>query len=453
MDNELYIVALIKSSDRARTAIGEVLGDFSLTDLLRRVGRPGQSAGELAELALRVRAEFAPAQLPAHFGEHHLRLLVVPSSLPVLADTLRCSVADVHANLLDPHQLGRALRDAGHVDGGIADAELMLLNLMPRLARLAAAHALEPGNWGSYLERRGWITPSAIRKLAAEAERRSWPSSCRPTQILAAILEQSTAKGPVTERRQFDALALIEVRRRVGLLAEKLREDASAHAEEAALLAPELSSVARLPAWLQLYERDAVAIGLHRLFTGSTSLAELLQGTYAEPPTVTGDPRPDVGFQIINDLTFGTVRKRIAFDVTCVLEGETEQQVVLRCRGLPRKEFEPIRDKIVALRTTDVSAVGASVGTRLLNTQMAERHGLRGRLRHVLRKHGAQTIQCILLAGIRTPVAVPPPWHDYLRTSLPYAEPPSHDARFAGPDQINHNLRAELGDRPVEVVR
>jgi len=454
MENELYIVALVKSSDRARAAIGEVLGDFSRSDLLRRIGRPGQTTDELAELAARVRAEFTPAQLPAVLTEHHLRMLVAPASLPVLAGVLSCPVADVHATLLDAHHLGRALRDSGHARAEIADAELLLLNLLPRLPRLAAAHALNSGDWGSFVERRGWLTPSAVRRLAVEAAKRSWPADSRPTQVLAGILEQTAAgRNQVEASKRFDALALIELRRRIGLLAEQLRDDASTHAEEAALLAPDLTSVARLPAWLQLYERDAVAVGLHRLFTGSTSLAELLQGNYAEPPSVAGDPVPDEGLHITNELVFGTLKKRIAFDVTCVVEGQSDPQVVLRCRGLPKAKYEPIREKILTLRTTDLSQVGNSVGERLLNTQVAEHHGLPGRLRHVLRSHGPQAIQCILLAGIRRPIVVPSPWHEYLSTTLPYAEPPAHDTRFVEPGEVNRALRASADHRPVEEVR
>ncbi|WP_229402318.1 hypothetical protein [Micromonospora okii] len=454
MENELYVVALVRSSERARAAIGQVLGDFARADLLRRVGRPGQTAEELAELAARVRAEFTPARLPAALTEVHLRMLVAPASLPVLAGVLRCPVADVHATLLDAHQLARALRDAGDARAGIADSELLLLSLLPRLPRLAAAHALDAGDWGPFVERRGWLTPLAVRRLGAEAAARSWPADARPSRVLAGILEQTGAGRDRAESSpRFDTLALIELRRRIGLLAEQLREDASTHAEEAALLAPDLTSVARLPAWLQLYERGAVAVGLHRLFTGSTSLAELLQGNYAEPPPVTGDPAPDEGLGITNELAFGTFRKRIAFDVTCVLAGQSEPQVVLRCRGLPKAQYGPVREKILSLGPADLAEIGTSVGERLLNTQVAQHHGLRGRLRYVLRQHGPQAVQCVLLAGVRRPIVVPSPWHEYLATTLPYAEPPDADTRFAGLDEVNRALRAGAGHRRIEEVR
>jgi len=454
MENELYVLWLVRTSERARAAVSQVYGDLARSDLVRRVTGPGLHEDRLAELAARIRAEFTPPQLPAVLTEHHLRMLVDPKALPALAELLGCPVADVHANLLDSHQLVRALRDTGHTRAEIADAELLLLTLLPRLPRLAAAHALDAGEWGAFVERRKWLTPRAVQRLADWARAREWAADARPAQVLAGVLEGVGGRRAEAEpSSRFDALALIELRRRIGLLAELLRGDASAHAEEAALLAPDLTSVARLPAWLELYERNAVAVGLHRLFTGSTSLAELLQGKYTDPPAVTGEPRPGTALEITNEISFGVFRKWVAFDITCEVEGQAGQQVVLRCRGVRKDLYKPIRDKVLQLRVVDLSQVGNTVGERLLNTQVAQHHGLRGRLRLALRRHGPQAIQCVLLAGVRRPITVPSPWHEYLNTALPYEVRPTRDTRFTGVERVNAALRASVRDKRVEEVR
>ncbi|RKT55558.1 hypothetical protein [Saccharothrix australiensis] len=449
MEHELYVMALVKSSERARAAVG----GMARSDLLRHLASAGRAAEEWAELAARIRTEFTPPPLPAALTQQHLRALLTTRSIAALAEVLRCPVPDVHETLLDPERLEWALRDSGSNRRTIRDAERMLMELIPRLPRLAAAHALSSGDWGWFVERHGWLTAHAVRCLTAHARYRGWPADARPAQVLAAVLDE--VDGPRTEvhdSARFDSLALIELRRRIGLLAEQLRDDALSRAEEAALLAPDLASVSRLPAWLQLYEQNAVAIGLHRLFTGATSLAELLQGAYSEPPPVVGDPLPAKGFGIENEISFGVFKRRVAFDVTCEVEGHTGPQVVLRCRGLPRDAHQPVRAKILQLRTSDLSQIGSSVGERLLNTRVAQHHGLRGRLRLALHQHGAEAIQAVLLTGIRRPISVPAPWRDHLETALPFAEPPAHDTGFGDVGEVNRALRDSAGDRRVEEV-
>ncbi|QFZ18711.1 hypothetical protein [Saccharothrix syringae] len=449
MEHELYVVALVKSSERARAAVG----GMARSDLLRHLASTGRTAEEWAELAARIRAEFTPPQLPAALTGQHLRALLGTKATEVLAEVLGCPAPDVHETLLDAERLEWALRDSGSTRRTIRDAERLMMELIPRLPRLAAAHALSSGDWGWFVERHGWLTGHAVRRLTAHARRRGWPADARPAQVLAAVLDE--VDGPRTEvhdSARFDSLALIELRRRIGLLTEQLRDDALSRAEEAALLAPDLTSVARLPAWLQLYEHNAVAIGLHRLFTGATSLAELLQGAYSEPPPVVGDPVPGKGFGIENEIAFGVFKRRVAFDVTCEVEGHTGPQVVLRCRGLPRDAHQPVRTKILQLRGSDLSQIGSSIGERLLNTRVAQHHGLHGRLRLALHQHGTEAVQAVLLTGIRRPITVPAPWCDHLTTTLPFAEPPAGDTGFGDVREVNRALRDSAGDRRVEEV-
>jgi hypothetical protein len=453
MDNELFVVWLIKSSDRARAAVGQALGDFAETDLLRRVAATGGAEERLAELAARIRAEFTPAQLPAVFTEHHLRMLVQRTTAPVLATVLGCSPHDVFDNLLDSHQLARTLRDSGHTQVQALDAELLLLEIFPRLARIAARFGLDSRDWGGFIERRGWLTLEAVRRLTAYGESREWPRDAQPTQILAGILEGVGNRSDLGLSARFDGLALIELRRRAGHISEQLRAEATRHAEEAAQLAPDLTAVSRLPAWLELYERQSIASGLLRLFTGAMSLADLLQGTHSKPPLVTGQPVAGERLQVTNESTFGVWRRRVAFDVSCRLEGDGEPQVILSCRGLPKDAYGPVRDRIVQVRGRDLALVGDTVGERLLNTHVARPQGFSGWLRRALQVRHVEVIQCFLLTGARQPILVPSPWHEYLARRLPYQTPSSQDTRFPSVDQVNQELRASAAGRRIEEMR
>lgn len=443
MRNELYVVWLVKTSERARAVVGEALGDFALPDLLRLLARFDQTDEHYARYADRVRAEFTPPQLPSTFTAKHLRMLVDTKAQIALAEVLGGPPTDLIATLFDADALARALRDAGHAKDGVGDAELLLLELLPRLSRLAVRHGLDARDWGDFVERRGWLTLTAVRGLTDAARQWEWPDSS-PTKILAGILDGVRRGGDTGSPQRFDALALIELRRRIGLLAEQLRSDAVEHAEEAARVAPDLASVSRLPAWIELYELNAPATGMRRLFTGATTVAKLLHGAYAEPPPVTGDPKPAEGLQITNDIAHGTFKRRISFDVTCAVEGQSHPQVILRCRGLPKGDYNVSRDSIQRLRGNDLSTVGATLGERLLNTDVAQHQGLQGHLRLALEEFSAEATQCMVLTGIRQPIEVAAPWHEHLATQLDYEQPPAGDADFPDLDQVTGDLRASI---------
>ncbi|MFE1171222.1 hypothetical protein [Streptomyces sp. NPDC058773] len=453
MDNELYVVWMVRTSERAMAAAEEALGNFAAHDLLHRIGRFGQAEGKLAELAARVRAVFTPPELPAVFTGRHLHLLVGPTAQPLLAGLLRCPESDVFATLFDAHQLAQALREAGQQQDGVDDAELLLLALLARLPRLAARHGLESRDWGGFVEGRGWLTPYAQDRLTERARRRGWPADAAPTQILAGVLEGVGGRQDGDGAAQFDALALIELRRRLGLLSEQLRDNALEHAEKAALLAPDLSSVSRLPAWLELYERQAVAVGMRRLFTGSVTVGEQLNGLYSRPPQESGRPKPDASLEVINEVRYGFLKRRMSFDIACEVEGQSHPVVVLRCRGVTPEQYPAVRDTVHQLQGSDLAGQGESLGERLLNTAVPQRLGLPGRLRSALQEYGAEAIQCVVLTGIRQPVSVPAPWRDHLGTSLPYASPSGADSVFPSVPDVTRALRASVpGSRQVVEV-
>ncbi|MFF8311780.1 hypothetical protein ACWGQL_24970 [Streptomyces lydicus] len=454
MDNELYVVWMVRTSERAMAAVEEALGSFAAHDLLHRIGRFGEAESRLAELAARIRAVFTPPELPATFTGRHLHLLVGAAAQPLLAEILGCREPDVFATLFDAHQLAQALREAGHRQDGVDDAELLLLALLARLPRLAARHGLESRDWGGFVEGRGWLTPYALDRLTDLSRRRGWPAQAGPAQVLAGVLEGVGGRHGAEGAAQFDALALIELRRRIGLLGEQLRGDALEHAEEAGRLAPDLTSVRRLPAWLELYEHRAVAVGMRRLFAGSVTVGEQLEGLFSEPPPEVGRPRPEAHLQVVNEVRYGVVRRRMSFDIACEVEGQAHPSLVLRCRGVRPEDYPAIRDTVHQLHGSDLAAQGESLGERLLNTAVPQRVGLAGRLRAALRQYGAEVVQCVVLTGIRQPVSVPAPWRDHLGASLPYGAPPDGDSVFASVPEVTRALRESVsaGRRVVEVA-
>ncbi|MCS7477879.1 hypothetical protein ACFFQW_14425 [Umezawaea endophytica] len=450
MENELFVVWLVKTSERARAAVGQSLGDFAERDLLELIGRAASEENRLAELAAHIRAEFTPTVLPSAFTERHLRSIVDARVAGPLAVVLDCAPSQALTTLLDPGGLAAALRDSGEAEPGVLDPELLLLRLLTRLPRLAARYGLDDRDWGTFVERGHWLTPYATRRLVEHAERHDWPRDATPVRVLAGVLDGTGRRADFAPAPRFDALAVVELRRRIGLLTEALRDEASTRAEEAARSAPDLSSVALLPGWLELYERGEVAGGLSRLFTGATSVADLLGDSRLRVPEVTGTPVPSARLEVVGENTFGVWRRRVEFDVTCALEDGADPVVVLHSSGLPKDAFPPIRARLRELTGGDLATSGTTVGERLLRTQVTRPRGLRGLLRGSLRTHGPEIVQTLLLTGVTKPVEVPAPWREYLATTLPYQPVTPGDTGFPELDRINAELAA---GRDVEVVR
>jgi len=458
MKNELYVVQLVGFSERARDAVAPLLGNWSQSDLLRALHTPHNLLrrhrsldleGLFQELAGRIQAAFTPPRLPSQFTESHLRRLTAPEVRGRLASALQCNDIDVIATLLDPDPLRAALASIDAPPGGPAtfDAEELLLLVMARLPSLRIHYGLDSSDWGAFLEERRWLSEIAVRQLQAEAHRNDWAKDALPTSILAGIIEG--VGGPTFQwgSARFDALALIELRRRVAALAEELRDEALRYAEEAVQLAPDLGSISRLPAWIELYERNAVAVGLLRLFTGARSVASLLAEGKPRDLGEQGDPVRDDGLLIADEHRYG-LKPRISFVVQCMVQGEAHPKAILRCEALPRRNYPQVKDTVQRLRGGDLASQGGTLGERLLNTQVALRHGIDGYLRLAVERHIGEVVQTLVLTGQQQPIQTQVAWREQLQSRLPFqASPSTYDIRFPDRETVVTDLRDSINGR------
>lgn len=445
---------LVGSSDKAIGAVSAVLGGFSRHDLLRRLREPQPAAQRrFDELAMRIRAAFSPPPLAPVFTAGHLHMLARAEGRSTIAAALGWSSEDALSNLFDAEELAETLRSSGGAEEGILDPELLFFEVLRMLNLLGAMYGLRDRDWGRFVIENRWLTPTAVDKLAGVARQRGWPPDASSARVLAGVLEGSGGRPEIDPGPRFDGLALVEMQRRVGLLVEQLRSEASKHAEDAADMAPDLASVAQLPAWIELYERGAVAEGLRRLFTGSSSVRDLLQGNYPDPPPVSGEPVPTASLHVTNVHSFGLLGRLVSFDVACELEGqEPPPTVVLRCRGVAKRDFPDISAALRQLRGADISPHGGTLAERLLNSQVAQRSGIHGYLRLALRRFAAETIQCVVLTGLHQPIAIPAPWHEYLRTRLSFDPPPTDDVRFPQLSEVVNALRSSAAGASISEV-
>lgn len=470
MKNEVFVVKMLESSARARAVAAPVFGDLAQVDLLRalRDPRPVRSVGsatieELFEdLAVRIRREFSPPGLPDQVTADHLRALAHPEIQRSVARVLGYRPEALVPTVFDPVRLGRTLEEAGGdaVESMETDAEVLFLRLLERLPLIDVMFGLSSGNWTHFIQQQRWITATAAEALRTVAGDEHLGQDVPAPQVLAYLIERAGRSPAQIAEAYFDAFALIELRRRLALLAEQLRDEALDRAELAAQIAPDLRAVAQLPAWLELYEFGSIAIGLLRLFTGVISFAELLPSDLHDPPAaVTGDPVPSEGLLVRNEASYGTFHRRESFDIACVVHGEEEPQVILHCRGLSKNQSAQVKDVVQRLTGGDLSVTGDSAGARLLNTRVPVQEGLAGYLRAALHRYGAEAVQCAILTGFTEPVTVPAPWHDHLSAKIPYQGLDStQDAWLPSCQEVEDELVASVqdsphGEIPVEILR
>ncbi len=364
--------------------------------------------------------------------------------------------------VFDAVRLGRTLEEAGSdtVDITDTDAEALFLRLLERLPLVDVLFGLGSGNWTHFIGQQRWITATATEALRTIASNEHLGQDVPVPQILAYLIERADHPAAQPAGAYFDAFALIELRRRLALLAEELRDEALDLAELAAQIASDLRAVAQLPAWLELYEFGSIASGLLKLFTGAISFAELLPPDLHEPPAaVTADPVPSEGLLVRNEASYGPpFRRRESFDIACVVHGEEQPQVILHCRGLNKSQGNQVKDVVQRLTGGDLSVTGDSAGARLLNTRVPVREGLAGRLRAALHRYGAEAVQCVILTGFQQPVAIPAPWHDLLNASIPYQGLNiARDAWLPSCQEVEDELIASVqdsphGEIPVEIL-
>ena len=465
MKNEVYVVKLLESSARARAVAAPVLGDMAQVDLLRalrnpRILRPAESTtteGLFEELATRIGREFSPPGPPDHVTAEHLRELAHPEIQRGVARALGCRPEALMSTVFDAVRIGQTL-EAVSSDAVDSADEGLFRSLLERLPLIDVLFGLSSGNWTHFIEQQGWITATAAEKLRTIAGNDQLGQDIPVPRLLAYLIERAGRQPAHPSETYFDAFALIELRRRLALLAEQLRDEALDRAELAAQIAPDLRAVAQLPAWLELYEFGSIASGMLALFTGAISFAELLPDLHDPPAAVTGDPVSSEGLLVRNEATYGKFHRRESFDVACVVHGEEEPQVILHCRGLSRSQSAQVKDVVQRLTGGDLSPIGDSVGARLLNTRVPVQEGLAGYLRAALHRYGAEAVQCAILTGFQEPVTVPAPWHDHLNAKIPYQGlDTAQDAWMPSCQEVEDDLVASVqdsphGEIPVEIL-
>src|SRR5712691_9182164 len=251
MRGEMYVTWLVQRSPLARGIANELRGPGydDILDELRDPDRINTAGPAFAKISARLQSAL-DFNVLRPLVEDDLIHLAHPKIWGALAPILRCPEADVLVSLLDQVTMERDLDEAGHQRPQAAAAEdsqtlfFSMLHGGNGIKAISRHYYVGANNWGDFMDTRHWILPGATAKLRGEAKRQGWAKGStpvRPTEVLAAIIDETLKPptwrvGPMEE--QFDALAVVAIRRRVAHLIEELRKEAIEQAELATQLLP-----------------------------------------------------------------------------------------------------------------------------------------------------------------------------------------------------------------------
>ena len=122
---------------------------------------------------------------------------------------------------------------------------------------------------------------------------------------------------------------------------------------------------------------------------------------------------------------------------------------------MPIEDYRHVSEGIGRLRGRDLSAVGDTLGQRLLNTEVAVSKDFPGRLRAAMLKNSAPIAQTIVLSGIRQPIQAIVPWQNQLNGTLDYSVArPDLDTEFnkGRVEDLLAGLKAEYSNQGVALT-
>ncbi len=251
-------------------------------------------------------------------------------------------------------------------------------------------------------------------------------------RVLAALLSGPSLEisGEMGENGQIlDSLALVWLNQRLQHIVTGLRQEAIELAKEAASHLPTHSAVLNLAAWLEMYERGAVARALPYFITRKKPVGAFMTRNQWNTVNVTGVPEGDKNLSISDHVLFqkGILRKKDygSCQVLCHLQDISTPQPILQLVAVPRSTYEHLIAELPKLSGADLSHIGGSLSERLPNTRIIIADRLVTLINESIKTLRFQFIQSLILSGTPPSIEMHAPWRSELRDKLAYTIPAS----------------------------
>jgi hypothetical protein len=442
MNGEMYVVQLVKTSERARSVASRILRVASRErqlEVLKELNLVQQLTGPLdcseqtvfTEFARRIRDELM-RHSPSSFTLSHLQLLDADDVQIPLDNLLHCEPGKGLLSLFDPVKMKMTLQKVNPTQAEsalLASRSLLHAILLPQhISAIGQRYDVDFNSWGEFIQDEKWLKAEAIQWLRDYANGLNWPTEHPPMSILAAFLDdlqegkayQGTEYGQV-----FDKLALAYLRQHLLWVVESLREQAVKHAQQASLLDPSQPAYGHLPAWIELYERGAVLSAMPYLTPDRKPLSTFIpSANYKIVQSLEGKPDLKKHLLVEAKRTYekGFIKKTTvgAFEIHCYLQGKEEAYPQLQCRGLPLDIYEHLIAVIPQLTGADLSLAGKTLPEQLLNTLVLVPDRFIRFVNSAVKELGPAFAQCLVLCGTPLPIELDIPGRADLNDKLPY---------------------------------
>lgn len=444
MKDELFVVLMLRSSERARLAVGRALGHASYSQL------PSHMTNADAPKHLASVLRCPPDQVFIRLAQHIRTAFKQHGSMRLTYNHLHKFVTDIWTSAQIAFTMGvlesqifdllfraEALRSTMlKIDSGYlfaADTRSLLSDLLTSRRRRQIELRITGGedDWGTIIDTEGWLRSEASHALMSLAHQQELAVQT-PAQVLAVLIESGPGQSSQGTAPQLDSLALVYLRRRMTMIIDWLRDEALEHAQESAALYPAQRALRRLPTAIEVYERGAIRRALSSMVTPQVPLAEYLRPANCDIPALVGDLDLKKTLLITaaqqykknvvqRQAPFVVQRQLVSFEIHCFLKNQSDSQLALRAHDVPLTLYSGLRSEIMRLKGSDLATVGATTGERILNTSIPIPERLRQYLRLGFEQLAAQVAPVMVMSGTALDQLMDIPWKEEFEPQSPYA--------------------------------
>lgn len=436
MKSEIFVVNAVKSSERAFSAVARHIDCRDLESLIKILQDPEKIARAARQLGLpkdqvftflaQVIHEAFKRQPVTRLTLGHLRALMDVKLQRQLAQGLNYPAQDVLQEIFSVPALQETLEYLGIDATKIPANAKLLLNeiLKPGFAQqLEINYMATANNWEPIIENEGWLEDAVESKLLDLV---SDDNVANPYQALAQLIDKykealnTDLEVRATQPDQIDALGLLEIRRRLSWIIERLYDQAIEISENIVSTQPDSPIMRLLTPIIYIYELGYVAKGIEHFLKTSYKLQDILpaNGFFGMP---VDEEKIDSTRALVysEEKTFTLHGEPVGnFEIKCLTNNN--EQILLKVNGAPIWVCQQLKKDIPNLAPKDLDPGGDQLYEQLLNTSFPIIQAEITKLKEAVYSLGPDFTQAVVLASDGMLKAVPNAWGDPIHAKLPY---------------------------------
>lgn len=443
MRSELFVINSIESSERARSAVAELIPGRDAHDLRKVL----QNSDKLRQAAASIRVNYEEIfehlekaivdvfnrKTPVHLTKEHIRLLQNADVQSALVSLLGCAPDAVLQTLFSVSALQETLEYLTNSQAATFQAhaaQLLGEILKPnRAQQLEFDYNTTENDWEPIFEGEQWLSPAAEKLLMVSVATDVRTKSCQAlAEFINRVKEDNSdaSKIDLNKSNTLGPLGLRELRRRLAWILESLHKETIEGAEKVAMSLPGSPSVHLSLPVLQIYEFGNIAQGLRDYLNHAHTLRDLLpektvvlhdiemeRVIYESPLVFSGDQLYQVAGNQVGKL-----------EIKCTLRDQHNPQTILSVTDVKAWIYHQLSHDIPKLTPDDLSLVGDQLHEQLLNTSFPVLEPQTRLLKEAVNTLDAAFVRAAALSCNVLIENIPELFRSKMASRLPYQELP-----------------------------